>query len=203
MLKRSFMLRVSLTAAVGALCFLTLRASAEKAEPAAQLVRMTTSMGEILIELDVAKAPITCDNFLEYVDSGYFVGTIFHRVIDGFMIQGGGMTTDMKRKATRAPIKNEASNGLKNLRGTIAMARTNDPNSATSQFFINVVDNKALDYTDASPGYCVFGKVISGMDVVDKIKSVKTTMIAGSQNVPVDPVIIMNVKRETKKQETD
>lgn len=154
-------------------------------------VKLETSMGDIVIELNAEAAPITVKNFLEYIESGFFNGVIFHRVIPNFMIQGGGFTVDMQRKQTNAPIKNEASNGLKNDRGTIAMARTNDPDSATSQFFINHRDNNLLNYTAANPGYAVFGKTIEGMDVVDKIAAVPTTTLPNDmKNVPVEPVII-------------
>ena len=142
-----------------------------------QLVKLQTNMGDIVLELDKAKAPATVENFLSYVNEGFYNGTIFHRVIDGFMIQGGGFTEDLQRKNTKAPIKNEADNGLKNDRGTIAMARTNDPHSATAQFFINVVNNDFLNYRSATTrgwGYTVFGKVVEGMDVVDKIRKVPT-----------------------------
>jgi cyclophilin family peptidyl-prolyl cis-trans isomerase len=146
------------------------------AEPAPH-VRLSTTAGDIVLELDAAKAPATVDNFLAYVDSGFYIGTIFHRVKPDFMIQGGGYTAAYQKKDTRAPISNEASNGLKNLRGSIAMARTSDPNSATAQFFINVVDNPFLDYRGDNPrdiGYAVFGKVVSGMDAVDKIRNTPT-----------------------------
>ena len=154
-------------------------------------VKLETNMGDIVIELNAEAAPITVKNFLGYVENGFFDGLIFHRVIDGFMIQGGGFTADMQRKQTNAPIKNEASNGLKNDRGTIAMARTNDPDSATSQFFINHKDNNFLNYTgSANPGYAVFGKTVEGIDVVDKIAVVRTTTRNGMQDVPVEPVVI-------------
>jgi len=159
-------------------------------------VHMKTSKGTIVLELYPDKAPETVANFVEYARSGFYDGTIFHRVIPGFMIQGGGFEPDMKQKKTRAPIKNEADNGLSNLTGTIAMARTPDPNSATSQFFINVKDNKFLDYTAPTPqgwGYCVFGKVTEGMDVVHAIEQVPTTTKSGHQDVPVDPVVIEKV----------
>jgi len=152
-------------------------------------------MGLIKIELWPGKAPETVKNFLQYVDEGFYDGTIFHRVIGTFMIQGGGFTVDMKQKPTRAPVKNEASAELKNDRGTIAMARTMAVDSATGQFFINVVDNVSLNHRDSSSagfGYAVFGKVIDGMDVVDKIKGVATS----NQDVPVKPVVIESVKRE-------
>jgi peptidyl-prolyl cis-trans isomerase A (cyclophilin A) len=158
----------------------------------AQSVKLATSAGDIVIQLDAAKAPKTVDNFLQYVRSGHYDGTVFHRVIDSFMIQGGGMTADMKEKATRAPIPLEARNGLDNVRGTIAMARTNDPNSATAQFFINLKDNTFLNAAQSRDGngYAVFGKVVAGMDVVDKIRAVPTGNKGGHQNVPLEPVTI-------------
>jgi len=171
----------------------------EKAQPANPVVLMKTSLGQIKIELWPGKAPETVKNFLQYVDAGFYDGTIFHRVIGNFMIQGGGFTQDMKQKPTNAPVKNEASAELKNDRGTIAMARTNVVDSATGQFFINVVDNVSLNHRDNSPagfGYAVFGKVIDGMDVVDKIKGVETANSGQFQNVPVKPVVIESVKRE-------
>lgn len=155
-----------------------------------------TSIGSITLELDEAKAPITVKNFLDYAASGHYDGTIFHRVIDGFMIQGGGFTKEMNQKATKAPIKNEAANGLANARGTIAMARTMVVDSATSQFFINLVDNGFLDYRGPSPqtfGYCVFGKVVDGMEVVDKIGKVRTGFAGPHQNVPEEPIVIKKV----------
>jgi cyclophilin family peptidyl-prolyl cis-trans isomerase len=155
-----------------------------------------TSMGTITVELDDAKAPITVKNFIDYAQAGHYDGTIFHRVIDGFMIQGGGFTKDMNQKETRAPIKNEAANGLKNARGTLAMARTMIVDSATSQFFINLVDNDFLNYRGPDPrmfGYAVFGKVTDGMDVVDKIAKVKTGFAGPHQNVPEEPVVIRKV----------
>jgi peptidyl-prolyl cis-trans isomerase A (cyclophilin A) len=157
-------------------------------------VQLTTNYGNITIELDSDKAPVTTANFLEYVEKDFYNGTVFHRVIPGFMIQGGGFTLDMNRKRTNPPIKNEASNGLKNNRGTISMARTPNPDSATSQFFINVVDNGPLDYTPANPGYADFGKVTEGMETVDKIAAVQTGMIAGMKDVPVKPVVIESAK---------
>ncbi|HKX40791.1 MAG TPA: peptidylprolyl isomerase [Burkholderiaceae bacterium] len=158
----------------------------------AQKVKLATSAGDIVIELDKAKAPKTVDNFVQYVKDGYYNGTVFHRVIPGFMIQGGGMTADMKEKTTRAPIPLESRNGLSNLRGTVAMARTQDPSSATSQFFINVQDNARLDAANARDGngYAVFGKVISGMDVVDKIRVVPTGSRGMHDDVPLTPVTI-------------
>ena len=165
---------------------------------AASKVLIKTNLGDMTVELYPDKAPKTVENFLAYASSGFYDGTIFHRVIDNFMIQGGGFTRDLRQKPTRPAITNEAKNGLSNLRGTLAMARTGDPNSATAQFFINVVDNPRLDYTSdangATRGYCVFGKVISGADVIDKIKAVPT----GAQgpfksDVPTTPVVIEKV----------
>jgi len=155
------------------------------------MIKLTTNHGDILIELDAEQAPVTCANFEQYVRDGHYDGTLFHRVINGFMIQGGGMNTDFIPKPTRAPIENEAKNGLKNARGTVAMARTMDPHSATAQFFINVADNGFLDYPGQDRwGYCVFGRVTEGMDVVDKIKGVATGSRHGHQDVPRDDVII-------------
>ena len=158
----------------------------------AQKVKFVTSMGDIVVELDAAKAPKTVDNFVKYVKAGHYDGTIFHRVIPTFMIQGGGMTPDMKEKTTREPIGLESRNGLFNQRGTIAMARTMDPNSATAQFFINVKDNEFLNADKARDGngYAVFGKVVSGMEVVDKIKEVPTGSKVPHENVPLTPVVI-------------
>ena len=158
-----------------------------------KFVEMTTSAGTLRIELDDVKAPATVANFLGYVAKGHYDGTIFHRVIKGFMIQGGGFTPDMQQKATDAPIENEAANGLKNDAYTIAMARTNDPHSATAQFFINVVDNAFLNHTSPSPqgwGYAVFGKVVKGQDVVDAIRKVRTARKGYHDDVPFDAVVI-------------
>lgn len=160
------------------------------------MITLHTNFGDIELELDFDKAPKTAQNFKQYAESGFYNGTIFHRVIDGFMIQGGGFTPDMAQKETGAPVENEADNGLNNDNGTIAMARTMDPHSATAQFFINIKDNSFLNHTGKNTngwGYCVFGKVISGMDVVEKIKAVETGNHAGHQNVPVEPVIIETV----------
>jgi len=157
------------------------------------MVRLKTNHGIISLELDAEKAPLTTANFLEYVNSGHYNGTIFHRVIDGFMIQGGGFEPGMSQKPTRAPIKNEADNGLKNGAYTIAMARTPDPHSASAQFFINVANNDFLNFSSPTPqgwGYCVFGKVVEGQDVVDKIKKARTGNKAGHQDVPVEDVVI-------------
>ena len=160
------------------------------------MVLIQTSLGDITVELDQEKAPISTKNFLDYAESKHYDGTIFHRVIKGFMIQGGGFDQNMKQKATKPPIKNEAGNGLKNAKYTIAMARTNVVDSATSQFFINSVDNAFLDHKNDSPtgfGYAVFGKVVKGTDVVDKMEKVATTTRAGMQDVPVEPVVIKSV----------
>lgn len=159
-------------------------------------VKFETSKGEITLELYADKAPNTVKNFIEYIESGHFDGTIFHRVIPNFMIQGGGFDVDFKKKSTNAPIQNEANNGLKNDIGTIAMARTPDPHSATAQFFINVADNANLDFSSESPsgwGYAVFGKVTSGLDVVKSIEEVGTGNHGGHQNVPLEPILIEKV----------
>ena len=161
------------------------------------MVKLHTNFGTIVLELDAAKAPETVKNFLAYVEGGHYDNTIFHRVIDGFMIQGGGFEPGMNQKPTNAPIQNEATNGLKNDRYTIAMARTGDPHSATAQFFINVKDNAFLNHTAPSGqgwGYCVFGKVVEGMDVVDKIKGVRTGSKGFHQDVPVEDVVIQKAE---------
>jgi peptidyl-prolyl cis-trans isomerase A (cyclophilin A) len=165
---------------------------------AQQKVKLATSMGDIVIELDAAKAPKSVDNFVQYVKAGHYDGTVFHRVIADFMIQGGGMLPDMKEKPTRAPIPLESRNGLSNVRATVAMARTMDPNSATAQFFINVKDNSFLDQPNSRDGngYAVFGKVVSGMDVVDKIRAVPVGDKGGHQNVPTLPVTIRKATLE-------
>lgn len=164
----------------------------------AQTVKITTNQGDIVLQLDAAKAPKSVANFLEYAKSGHYNGTIFHRVIDGFMIQGGGFTPDMVQKPTRAPIPLESRNGLSNVRGTIAMARTNIPDSATSQFFINLKDNGFLDAARSPDGngYAVLGKVTQGMDVVDKIRKVETGQRGMHGDVPVQPVVIKHVTIE-------
>ena len=184
--RRQLSLRAAALIAVG------LVGSVLAAAPAwAQKVKLATSMGEIVIELDAAKAPKTVDNFVKYVGAGHYDGTVFHRVIDGFMVQGGGMSPDMKEKTTRTPIVLESGNGLANLRGSVSMARTGVPDSATAQFFINLVDNTRLDATaPGKNGYAVFGKVVSGMDVVDKIRGVAVADNGPHQNVPVKPVTI-------------
>jgi peptidyl-prolyl cis-trans isomerase A (cyclophilin A) len=163
-------------------------------------VTVSTSMGDIRIELDADKAPITTKNFLDYVNDGFYDGLIFHRVIPGFMIQGGGMDPQMKQKSTKSPIKNEATNGLKNKNGTVAMARTNVVDSATAQFFINVKDNDFLDHRSTSAdafGYAVFAHVVDGMDVVQKIEKVKTRNSGMHQDVPADPVVITSVRLDS------
>jgi peptidyl-prolyl cis-trans isomerase A (cyclophilin A)/peptidyl-prolyl cis-trans isomerase B (cyclophilin B) len=160
------------------------------------MLEIKTSKGTFTVQLFDQQAPVSVENFLKYADEGFFDGTIFHRVIPGFMVQGGGLTADLKNKSGHAPIKNEATNGLKNKRGTLSMARTNDINSATSQFFVNLVDNDFLDHKGASNfGYAVFGRVDSGMEVVDAIAAVKTGSKSGYQDVPVEPVTIESVKR--------
>lgn len=168
------------------------------ASPRNPVVLMQTSMGDIKIELNPEKAPITVKNFLDYARMGFYNGTLFHRVVRGFVIQGGGVTLDLKEKTTRASIKNEATNGLSNLRGTISMAREEEPNTASAQFFINLVDNKRLDHTGTTGrlfGYAVFGKVIEGMDVVDKIGTSATKRVSAEYlNVPMTPIIIKSVK---------
>jgi peptidyl-prolyl cis-trans isomerase A (cyclophilin A) len=178
---------VALAAVLGLLS--ALPASAEK-------VRLSTSAGDIVLELAADKAPKTVANFVDYVKAGHYNGTVFHRVINGFMIQGGGMTADLNEKPTRQPIALESGNGLSNLRGTVAMARTSFPNSATSQFFINVNDNPNLDRAPGSDGYAVFGKVVEGMDVVDKIKAVPTTSRGMYRDVPVEPIVIKKASLE-------
>ncbi|WP_018904609.1 peptidylprolyl isomerase [Variovorax paradoxus] len=166
-------------------------AGAVHAQQPGPRVKLATSAGDILVELDQAKAPQTVENFLQYVKDKHYDGTVFHRVIDGFMIQGGGFTADMQQKPTRAPIPLEASNGLKNDRYTIAMARTGNPNSATSQFFINVKNNDSLNAPNPDGyGYTVFGRVVAGTEVVDKIRAVQTGNKGGMQNVPLEPIII-------------
>ncbi len=165
------------------------------------MVVIETSMGNITVELYPDRAPKSVENFLSYVKDGFYEGTVFHRVIRGFMIQGGGLTADLARKPTRVPVENEASNGLKNQRGTVAMARTAEVNSATSQFFINTSNNGALDHKGMGAndyGYCVFGKVMEGMDVVDKIEKVETGTKSGYRDVPVEAVVIQSVRLKTE-----
>ena len=164
----------------------------------AQKVRLATSAGDIVIALERDKAPQTVDNFLAYVKAGHYDGTVFHRVIDNFMIQGGGMTPDLREKPTRAPIPLESKNGLTNLRGTVAMARTSVPDSATAQFFVNLKDNGFLDAANSRDGhgYAVFGRVVEGQDIIDKIKTVATASQGPHQNVPVTPVVIRKATQE-------
>lgn len=159
------------------------------------MIRFETTLGNFTIELYEDKAPVSAENFLKYVDEGFFDGTVFHRIVPGFVIQGGGFTEDMSQKKNHPPIKNEADNGVKNTRGTLSMARTNDINSATSQFFVNLKDNDSLDHTRGNFGYAVFGKVTEGMDVIDKIAAVKTGRRRGFEDVPLDPVIMTSVRR--------
>ena len=159
------------------------------------MVRFETSHGGFTVELDTEKAPESAANFLQYVDDGFFDGTIFHRVIPGFMVQGGGMNPDMSQKKNRAPITNEAKNGLKNLRGTLAMARTNEINSATSQFFVNLADNAFLDNSPGNFGYAVFGRIVDGMDTIDKIAKEKTGRRQGHDDVPVNDVVVTSAKQ--------
>jgi cyclophilin family peptidyl-prolyl cis-trans isomerase len=160
------------------------------------VITIVTSHGDIVVELLEEAAPVSCENFRQYIADGFFADTIFHRVIPNFMIQGGGMTADVSRKDTRAPIKNEAANGEKNLRGTLAMARTGDVDSATSQFFINLRDNAFLDHSPRDYGYAVFARITDGMDVVDQIAAVSTGNSGGHQDVPDEPVIIIEVRAD-------
>ena len=197
---RRFFLSVTLCMGLSVMLPVTATASSNSTNPQGKTnmstsprVKLETSMGDIVIELDATKAPKTAANFVDYVKDGFYNGTVFHRVMDGFMIQGGGFEPGLKQKPTKAPIDNEANNGLKNDKYTIAMARTNDPHSATAQFFINVADNDFLNHTAPTPngwGYAVFGKVVSGTEVVDKIKGVKTGNSGFHQNVPTQDVII-------------
>ncbi|PLV61063.1 peptidylprolyl isomerase A [Erwinia sp. B116] len=187
------MLKRTLTAMAAVLALSTLSASALAAKGDAHVL-LTTSAGNIELELNNQKAPISAKNFVDYVNSGFYNNTTFHRVIPGFMLQGGGFTTDLQQKPTNAPIKNEADNGLLNKRGTISMARTAEKDSATSQFFINVADNAFLDHGQRDFGYAVFGKVVKGMDVADKIAQVPTQNVGPYQNVPVTPVVILSAK---------
>ena len=175
-----------------------IRKDPEDMDMVTKKVMLKTSMGNIVVELDEKAALITVKNFITYAEEGFYDGTIFHRVIANFMIQGGGMTENMQPKQTHAPIVNEARNGLKNDRGTIAMARTSNPDSATAQFFVNVVDNDGLNYSPANPGYAVFGKVAEGMDVVDAIAAVETGRKQGMSDVPVQTVLIESAKLVTE-----
>ncbi len=173
-----------------------MNAQAQDGETQNPRVALETTKGRIVLELDPANAPLSTENFLAYVDAGFYDGTIFHRVIRGFMVQGGGFTADMAKKPTQAAILNEAKNGLKNARGTIAMARTGDPHSATAQFYINTVDNPALDYPSQDGwGYAVFGKVVEGMETVEAIEGVATGRSGGMGDVPVEAVVIESAQR--------
>ena len=166
-------------------------------QPADPIIILKTSLGTITLQLDATHAPLSTSNFLSYVNSKFYDGTIFHRIIPGFMVQGGGFTPEMTEKPTQPAIHNESTNGLKNLRGTISMARTSNPDSATSQFFLNLVDNAALDPTsDSGPGYAVFGKIIGGLDVLDKMAQVPTTTRGEYENVPVTPVILISARQK-------
>jgi len=169
-----------------------------QAQETAPRVRLTTTLGDIELELNAEKAPVTTTNFLQYVDRGHYDGLTFHRVIPGFMIQGGGFTPDMEQAETDAPIQNESDNGLSNTRGSIAMARTRDPHSATAQFFINTVDNPRLDGSARRPGYTVFGQVVKGMDTVDRISAVQTGRKGMHGDVPLTPVVIEQAVRITE-----
>ncbi len=192
--------RLSLLFAVLMIPLLMTATSMSMAAEQAPRVRLETTMGNIVLELDRERAPTTVDNFLTYVNDGFYDGTIFHRVIDGFMIQGGGYTADLSRKETRPSIKNEADNGLKNARGSIAMARTSDPHSASAQFFINVADNAMLDYKTPNGrgwGYAVFGRVAEGMEVVDKIRTQTAGVHAGFRDVPKKTITITRAVVET------
>jgi peptidyl-prolyl cis-trans isomerase A (cyclophilin A) len=183
--------------AVAAFVLITTFAAGQSAKAADPVVVLKTSMGEIDIQLDATHAPISTANFLAYVDKKFYDGTIFHRIIPGFVVQGGGFTADMTQKETLPPIKNEGSNGLHNLRGTISMARTSDPNSATSQFFLNLVDNSGkLDPGMDPSGYAVFGKIIKGLDVIDKMAQVQTGSKGDFEDVPVQPVILISATRQ-------
>ena len=187
------MVRSALWACLGCLFIATTFTQHAFAEGNAMVV-IKTSKGDIKLELFADKSPVTVENFLTYVKDGHYDGTIFHRVIDGFMIQGGGMDANMKEKQTRAPIKNEASNGVSNKKFTIAMARTNDPNSATAQFFINLEDNNFLDKNPQSAGYAVFGQVVEGSNIVETIGKVKTGNKGFHQDVPTEPITIESIK---------
>ncbi len=182
-----------------AFLLLSLSLAGVQAAPATAgpIVELKTSLGTITLQLDPAHAPLSTANFLSYVDKKFYDGTIFHRVIPGFMVQGGGFTPDLNEKPTQPPIHNESSNGLLNLRGTISMARTSDPDSATSQFFLNLVDNGALDPSAESAGYAVFGKIIGGLDVLDRIGQVQTATQGQYENVPVRPITLISARRKS------
>jgi peptidyl-prolyl cis-trans isomerase A (cyclophilin A) len=188
--------RIPLNILVASVLALVLAVNPLPAQSKPDTVVFKTSLGDLTIALFNRAAPVTVKNFLAYVDSGFYNGTIFHRVIPGFVIQGGGYNKNLVRRPTFPPIKNESDNGLKNERGTLSMARTQDPNSATSQFFVSLVDNPGLDFKGEGTGYAVFGKVIVGMDVVDKIAKVQTETRGGFQDIPKDPVFVISAKRK-------
>ena len=195
---RRFRVLFSVLSLIG--CFTVFVAHANQQLENKIMIKLSTSMGEITLELDAEDAPITVENFLSYVDSGHYDNTIFHRVIPGFVIQGGGLTSGMQEKQAGTPIQNEADNGLKNLTGAICMARTNDPHSATSQFFINLKDNQFLDHTEkieSGWGYAVFGRVVSGMDVVEKIAAAETGNVGYHSDVPLEDVVLEKAERVT------
>jgi peptidyl-prolyl cis-trans isomerase A (cyclophilin A) len=194
MLSVCLMLAAALQAAPGAT---PAPAPAPKPVPAGPSVVIETSLGSIKVVLDKERAPISVDNFLRYVRAGFYNGTLFHRVIPGFMIQGGGLDKNLVEKPTRPPIRNEARNGLRNSRGTIAMARSSDPNSATAQFYINLRNNDRLDFGIGGAGYAVFGQVVEGMDVADRIAGVETSSQGAYENVPMTPVVILSIKEQT------
>jgi len=190
------MLHKRITAILLGCCLLSPLGGAADQSSTRPMVKMQTSRGDITLELYPEKAPETVDNFLQYTDDGFYDGTVFHRVIPGFVLQGGGLTADMERKSTREPVTNESDNGLLNRRGTLSMARLPDPHSATSQFFINLVDNPHLDHQGGDQwGYAVFAKVVDGMDVVDEIAAVETTTKSGYRDVPASAVLIERVQR--------
>ena len=195
---RRFRVLFSVLSLIG--CFTVFVAHANQQLENKIMIKLSTSMGEITLELDAEDAPITVENFLSYVDSGHYDNTIFHRVIPGFVIQGGGLVSGMQEKGTGTPIQNEADNGLKNLIGAICMARTNDPHSATAQFFINLKDNQSLDHTEKTEsgwGYAVFGRVVSGMDVVETIAAVETGNVGHHSDVPLEDVVLEKAERVT------
>jgi cyclophilin family peptidyl-prolyl cis-trans isomerase len=193
-IRNSFIFRLGIAITVNLLLMLTAQAQGGSAE-AQPVVVLETTLGDITLQLDAIKAPVTVKNFLDYVDRKYYDGTVFHRVIPRFMVQGGGFDTDMQQRSTAPPITNESQNGLHNERGTVAMARTQNPNSATAQFFINLKMNLALDAAPGRPGYAVFGRVIDGMDVADEMVLMPTGSVDGHQDVPVEPIIIKRAYR--------
>ncbi len=196
----------TITTSLLALSCLCLAGGIQAQEKENPMIKLVTSAGDITLELYAEQAPVTVENFLQYVKDGYYKGTVFHRVIRNFMIQGGGFDEKLSKKSTRPAIKNEAANGLKNDLGTVAMARTSVPDSATSQFFINTVNNASLNHRDPSPGgigYCVFARVVEGMDIVDAIQSVPTGVRAGMRDVPIENVVILDVVRIEAEENND